>query len=145
MLAISLLQPWAWAILHAGKGIENRTWDLPQQFVGRRIFLHASKNVTRRDYGDAVDTIGLLAPSVEVPSYADIPKGALVGAVTFTGSIAPSDGIPLERWHFPEQFGWLVHEPRALPEPIPCKGALGFWRVSESIADRIRELAGGAP
>jgi hypothetical protein len=29
MFAISLLQPWAWTILWAGKDIENRTWDLP--------------------------------------------------------------------------------------------------------------------
>ena len=26
MKALSIRQPWAWAILHAGKDIENRDW-----------------------------------------------------------------------------------------------------------------------
>lgn len=26
-LALSVRQPWAWAIIHAGKDIENRTWQ----------------------------------------------------------------------------------------------------------------------
>ena len=26
MKAVSVHQPWAWAILHAGKNVENRTW-----------------------------------------------------------------------------------------------------------------------
>ena len=26
MKAITVMQPWAWAIFHAGKSIENRTW-----------------------------------------------------------------------------------------------------------------------
>jgi hypothetical protein len=112
MFAISLLQPWAWAILWAGKDIENRTWDLPAQFVGRRV-----------------------------PSYELVPMGALVGAVTFTGSIHPgNDGV---RWHFPDQFGWIVHDAKPLPEPIPCKGMLGFWRIPDDVAARVRELAGG--
>ena len=27
MKAISIQQPWAWAIIHAGKDVENRTWN----------------------------------------------------------------------------------------------------------------------
>lgn len=26
-LALSVRQPWAWAIIHAGKDIENRSWQ----------------------------------------------------------------------------------------------------------------------
>jgi hypothetical protein len=27
MKALSIRQPWAWAIIHAGKDVENRTWN----------------------------------------------------------------------------------------------------------------------
>ena len=138
MWAISLIQPWAWAILHAGKDVENRTWDLPAQFVGRRVMLHASKRVTRSDFDDAADMIEELS-EVKVPAYERVPMGGLVGAVTFTGSLAPGEGST--PWHSREQFGWLVHDPVSLPEfCIPCKGALGFWRVPEELAERIRRM-----
>lgn len=40
MKCLSIRQPWAWAILYAGKDIENRTW-----FTYHRgpFLLHASK------------------------------------------------------------------------------------------------------
>jgi hypothetical protein len=141
MFAISLLQPWAWAILWAGKDIENRTWDLPAQFVGRRVMLRASKRVSRDEFDGAADMIEGVS-GVRVSSYELVPMGALVGAVTFTGSIHPgNDGV---RWHFPDQFCWIVHDAKPLPEPIPCKGMLGFWRIPDDVAARVRGLAGGA-
>jgi len=30
----------------------------------------------------------------------------------------------------PGRFAWLLDEPRALAEPIPCKGALGLWNYA---------------
>jgi len=39
MKAISLQQPWAWAILHAGKDVENRRWNT--RYRGP-IAIHAS-------------------------------------------------------------------------------------------------------
>lgn len=143
MFAISLLQPWAWAILYAGKDIENRTWALPRCRIGSRVLLHASKNVTRVYYQDAVDTISALVPSVVVPYYEQIAKGAIVGAVTFVRSLRPAS-YPTARWHFAGQFGWVVRDPVALTEPIPCRGALGFWHVPDAVAARVRELARAA-
>jgi len=43
MKAISLWQPWAWAILHAGKDVENRTW--PTHHRGP-LLLHVAKRRT---------------------------------------------------------------------------------------------------
>ena len=43
-------QPWPWAILHAGKRIENRTWAPPVEMIGQRFLLHAAKGCTG-DYG----------------------------------------------------------------------------------------------
>jgi len=40
MIALSIQQPWAWAIIHGGKDVENRTW--PTKFRGR-FLVHASR------------------------------------------------------------------------------------------------------
>lgn len=139
MFAISLLQPWAWAILYAGKDIENRTWDLSPAWRGKRVMLHASKQVPRSYYESSADTIRRLVPSARVPKQGEIPMGALVGAVTFTGSIRPLEFClgSTGEWHFPDQFGWRVADPVALAEPVTCRGALGFWRVPEDVAARV--------
>jgi hypothetical protein len=39
MKALSIKHPWAWAIVHAGKDIENRTWEC--RYRGE-ILIHAS-------------------------------------------------------------------------------------------------------
>lgn len=54
--AIAIRHPWAWAVIHGGKDVENRT--APRQFkaaVGRRIFVHASKGMARAEYEHAVE------------------------------------------------------------------------------------------
>jgi hypothetical protein len=47
MKALSIRQPWAWLIIHAGKDIENREWRT--SFRGP-VLIHASKTMTRADY-----------------------------------------------------------------------------------------------
>lgn len=54
IMCLSIRQPWAWAILHAGKDIENRDWAT--RFRGP-FLVHAGKGCTRDEYEDAVDFI----------------------------------------------------------------------------------------
>ena len=42
MKALSVRQPWAWAIIYAGKDVENRTW--PTRYRGF-VIVHASQRV----------------------------------------------------------------------------------------------------
>jgi len=46
-LALSIRQPWAYLIIHAGKDVENREW--PTRVRGN-ILIHAGKTMTRADY-----------------------------------------------------------------------------------------------
>jgi len=42
--ALSIRQPWAWAILHAGKDIENRPERIAriaEKLIGQRMYIHA--------------------------------------------------------------------------------------------------------
>lgn len=42
MKAITLWEPWAWAVAYAGKWIENRTWRPPRTAILKPIAIHAS-------------------------------------------------------------------------------------------------------
>jgi len=142
MWALSLLAPWPWAIFHAGKDVENRTWKLPPSFAGRRVLIHTSKRVTRDDFDCASEAIERINPTVSVPSYELIPLGAIVGAVTFTGMLEPiARRDTMDGWHHTQQYGWQLANHVELPSPVPCLGARGFWRVPDHVAARIRELA----
>ena len=46
-LALSIRQPWSWAILVAGKRCENRTWNC--KYRGP-IYIHAAKGMKREEY-----------------------------------------------------------------------------------------------
>ena len=49
--ALSVRQPWAWALLHGGKTIENRTW---RRHYRGRIWIHASGRENRDAVEEAV-------------------------------------------------------------------------------------------
>lgn len=70
MKALSIRQPWAWMILHAGKDIENREW--PTRFRGR-VLIHASKAAALHGRCQQVDAaiakaLDLLNPPLNGPA-----------------------------------------------------------------------------
>ncbi|MCY4027878.1 MAG: hypothetical protein OXH75_16395 [Acidobacteria bacterium] len=38
---------------------------------------------------------------------------------------------------FGGDVGFVLDDPQSLAEPIPCRGALGFWTVPDDIAQQI--------
>lgn len=129
MKALSIRQPWAWAILHVGKDVENRNWST--RFRGT-VAVHAAKGMTRDEYDSYVCKyfrIGLPVPRPE-----DLTRGAIVGLVDIVDCVRHSDSP----W-FQGECGFVLANPRPLKTPIPCKGALGFWDVPAEIAKQIKE------
>lgn len=55
MKALSLRQPWAHAVLHLGKRVENRDWA-GCSYRGP-ILIHASKTLVLRDFDECMDSI----------------------------------------------------------------------------------------
>lgn len=55
MKALSLRQPWAHAVLHLGKRVENRDWA-GCSYRGP-VLLHASKTLVLRDFDEWMDSI----------------------------------------------------------------------------------------
>jgi len=128
-LALSVRQPWAWAIIHAGKDIENRglTFERKRGYNGlkRRIAIHASSGMTRAEYQEGCDFMAQLG--VKCPNPADLVRGAIIGAVTV---------VDVKRNHHSAWFfgplGLVLAQAEALAEPIPCSGMLGYfgWKPS---------------
>jgi hypothetical protein len=77
MKALSVCQPWAWAILHGGKTIENR--HRPTRHRGPLV-IHASRS--RRYIGG--DYRALLP---DLPPWDELDYGALVGVVEVVGCV----------------------------------------------------------
>lgn len=123
MKALTIRQPWAHAIFHAGKNIENRNW--PTRLRGR-IAVHAAKGMTQVEWTSAAGFIRL--QSGIAVRRADMVRGAIIGTVEIVDCVSQSDSP----W-FMGDYGFVLRNPIALPEPIPCRGALGFWTVPEDI------------
>ena len=122
-LALSIRQPWVWAIMNAGKGIENRNWST--NFRGR-VCLHAAKGCTVAEYEDAAGFIEF-ACNLTVPPLAELESGVIVGTARIIDCVSESDS----RWFF-GRYGFVLAEVTPLPF-MPITGALGFfkWRGRE--------------
>ena len=134
--ALSVRQPWSWAIIHAGKNIENRTWRTG--FRGQ-VCIHAAKGMTNREWDDAMEFIDQAFP---VPLSAnhgrrasaihskEAKRGGIIGTVEIVDCVDQSDSP----WFF-GGFGFVLRNPRPI-DFIPVKGALGFFDWRKSIEDQ---------
>ena len=129
-IALSVRQPWAWAIIDGCKVIENRSEGAIRAggMTCRRIAVHAARGMTRREYDWAVWR--LERHGVACPRPDALPRGAIIGAVDVVEIVSDSDS----EW-FGGPMGLMLARPMAC-EPIPAAGALGYfrWAPSEALA-----------
>jgi hypothetical protein len=104
MLALSVRQPHASAIMTGAKPIEYRAWAPPAALIGRRIAIHASRSV------DA-DLLRQLSHQT------DLPRGAVIGTVKLV-AVWP------DRAH---GWAWLLAEPVVFAAPIAARGQQKLW------------------
>lgn len=130
-VALSVRQPWSWAIIHAGKDVENRSDAAIRHMDFRRVHrlaIHASKGMTQDEYEHARAFMGSIG--VNCPLAADLLRGGVIGSVAVIG-IVKNSGSP---WFFGPR-GIL------LKSPEPCEfsagpGAFGLfdWAPKEGAA-----------
>lgn len=127
--AISIRQPWAWAIVHAGKDIENRDWKTSYRGP---VAIHAAKGMGKQEYADAAGfitrTIGS-APDQEwlmkwhgvcaAPYRLD--RGGIIGVAEIVDCVQHSDSP----WFF-GRFGFVLRNARPV-DFISVRGELGFF------------------
>lgn len=144
MKALSLRQPWPWAILTLGKDIENRTWKT--NFRGRAM-LHASKKYDHEGAAWIRDTFafstgeGIVlksSPDAEmdiiVPGPDDLPRGGHVGSVEIIDCVDCSNS----EWFF-GSFGYVLRNPIEVSY-MAAKGKLGFFNVGEETRKAYEDL-----
>ena len=123
--AIAIRQPFAWAIIHAGKDVENRlssTRRLFKSAVGERVLIHASLGMTAAEYENAaafMASIGVPCPQREALQF-----GGVIGSVFVRDIITRSDSP----WFRKGATALLFADAR--PEPfMPVRGQTGLFPV----------------
>ena len=148
--AITLRPYWAWAVCHAGKRIENRSW--PTKYRGR-LLIHAGKGNKKTDAADraVLELLGIDAPPPE-----DLVRGAIVAKTeladcqpytddnekTLGANLFPRD-LNLENDPFAcGPFRWSLEKVSVLEKPVPMIGKLSIFNVKEEIRGQGLEIRG---
>lgn len=131
MRALTIRQPWAAATAHGSKRTENRSWPVPAKHLGTRILIHAAATEDRTP-----------RPSRDVPT--ELTKGMAIWPDTRSAIVAVAN---LSGCHFDEgcchpwgmegYFHWELTNVAALPQPVPTKGALGFWTPTADVVNAV--------
>jgi hypothetical protein len=88
----AIRQPFAWAVIHAGKDVENRRASARRLFesaVSERVLIHASEGMTAAEYENAaafIASIGVRCPQREVLKF-----GGVIGSVFVRDIVTRSD------------------------------------------------------
>jgi hypothetical protein len=124
MRALSIRQPWLYAILHLGKRVENRSWA--SSYVGP-VLLHAGKAYCKGDEED----ISLV--EAEQQAMREAPRGVIAGVATIIGCVTP-DKVPRSQREWAcGPWCFVLRDVRAFATPISYRGALGFFDVPDHV------------
>ena len=131
MKAISVRQPWAWAIIHAGKDVENRSpatiarWT---SLVGQRIAIHASTTMPLW-YWDNAASIMLWDLGIDTPEPEDLDRGGIIGFVDVLDIVKSSKS----KWFEKGQHALLLANPTPIKRMLPCKGNSSIFNAPDGI------------
>jgi hypothetical protein len=138
--ALTVKQPWAWAIVSGGKDVENRS--RPTKYRGQ-IYIHAGKSRDSealkfpafRKLDLDFDTTGATDQGIDL-------SGMVIGTVDLVDCHHADDcreqhfnyldGHWITRcseWAMPRHYHWVLANPRPLACPFPEKGKLGIWNL----------------
>lgn len=166
MRAITVRQPWAWALVHGGKDVENRVRNIAGAYRGP-VAIHAGlawseagaddwnvKRATRSvELGYRADDGETWAVDMVEPDEARFVTGAIIGVVNLWAvhqaqpHCCPNRGAqPFgSPWAMADHWHLCVNDAKPLSTPIPAKGRLGLWRVADDLAEQIAAATTAAP
>ena len=125
MKALSIRPAWAWAIVHGGKDIENRSW--PTRFRGR-FLVHASLKLKPFDFERAVAALRAAGEHSIIPNEDEFARGGIIGSVELVDVADRHDSL----WYAPGSFAWILRNPRAM-EFFPCLGRRTWFHVPDNL------------
>jgi len=167
MRILTVRQPWAWAIVHGGKDVENRVRNIAGDYRGP-VAIHAGLAVFEEEGGAYPEVVRAVESEIQGHRVDDAylwevaddldpedPRfvyGAILGVVELTGvhragpfpdecyRSFPWASVSSERcsqWAEDGAHHLELADPRALAEPIPYRGALGLRRLDDDTTARI--------
>lgn len=142
---LTVRQPWAWAIIHGGKDVENRTRNIAGAWRGL-VAIHAGLHPYEQD--NASSRAHRAARGTKVDTR--IVFGAVIGVVDLTHVHPDCTEIVMGYGETPVCSAWAMSDnwhlcfanPRPLAQPIPAKGRLGLWRPDEELRAAILDQVG---
>jgi hypothetical protein len=140
MRGFTLTQPWASLVASGHKRVETRNWRT--NYTGP-IAIHAAKGFPKDAQYFASEERAFGRITGNVPLSAIVAVGRLIGC-RFTQDVAAQLTV-LERRlgdYTPGRYAWFLSDIVALPEPMPCRGALGLWYLSAEITEQLQERLG---
>lgn len=143
---LSIQQPWAWAIAHGGKDVENRTWTRPYRGP---IAVHASlpwnKAGAKHPFVQSAWKRATAGTTPLQPDAPGIHRGAILAIADLTDICTAKNHCDCGPWSFAGQNHWRLANVRLLSEPIPCKGTLGLWQLPEDVETRVHAALADDP
>ncbi|MBN1604718.1 MAG: ASCH domain-containing protein [Chitinispirillaceae bacterium] len=127
MLALSIQQPWAWAILHAGKDVENRSWPTS---VRGRVLIHASQKIDLDGFDYIEECCG-----IKVPPFPS--TGGIVGSVEIVNCVQHSSS----KW-FQGKYGFVLRNPTET-QFVRCPGRLKFFETKNALVPDLAKISTG--
>jgi hypothetical protein len=128
--ALTLLNPWAYAITHKGKRVENRSWA-PPGFLGHML-IHSGKGWDKHAPLDLVRE----ARAAEAATSAIV---AVARLAQVCDSSVRGFSCGCGEWAAEGQYHCrLADDVRVLDEPVPCSGRLGLWRPSADVLAAVQ-------
>lgn len=138
MRILTVRQPWAWAIIHGGKTVENRSANVAGGYRGP-VAIHAGLQLDDSAFADAtLHNAWLRAGGDSAPGGWGISKrGRIIGVVDLvdvhlcSGECSPWAHGPVDLGRgVRDLFHMEFTNPRPLVEPIPYTGALGLRNLA---------------
>lgn len=148
MRVLTVRQPWALHIIQSGKDVENRPRNIAGSYRGPvaihaalkadeaalyRLPTRAPNGITRIfRYGAIIGVVDLVG--AHPWTHAD---GVVEDVVNTAVDRIPRTTAQCSPWAFTDGWHLELANPRALPEPIPFKGALGLRHLDDDTTARI--------
>lgn len=141
--ALTVWQPWAWAIGAGLKFVENRGWKPYTLKPGDILGIHAAlRPADRLDLAAVRENAVRAGRGLEVPTT--FVHGALIAVATYVGVVSSRDELAVDQrcwWVGP--CGWVLRDVRALPKPLEARGQQGLWPVAGELVHQVWDQLSG--
>ena len=146
--ALTVMQPWGWAIATQGKAVENRGWRTayrgPLAIHGGQAYDEAA-----RMPGHAAARLRALeaecrAAGGRTPEARHLALGAVLAVAELTGCHQDQPGSQCSEWAADGQWHWQLEDVRPLPEPVPCRGSRQLWAMPPQVAAAVQDQLGAS-